>query len=59
LTCNAAYWLRVVPLLDGFRAIALDLGGHGLSEHDGVGHHIELEAPHDVARAIGRAVGPH
>jgi pimeloyl-ACP methyl ester carboxylesterase len=33
LTCNAAYWLRVVPLLGGLRAIALDFGGHGLSEH--------------------------
>jgi 3-oxoadipate enol-lactonase len=33
LTCNAAYWLRVVPLLAGMRAIALDFGGHGLSEH--------------------------
>jgi pimeloyl-ACP methyl ester carboxylesterase len=33
LTCNAAYWLRVVPLLDGLRAIALDFSGHGLSEH--------------------------
>jgi pimeloyl-ACP methyl ester carboxylesterase len=33
LTCNSAYWLRVVPLLDGLRAIALDFGGHGLSEH--------------------------
>ena len=33
LTCNTAYWLRVVPLLDGVRAIALDFGGHGLSEH--------------------------
>jgi 3-oxoadipate enol-lactonase len=33
LTCNASYWLRVVPLLDGLRAIALDFGGHGLSEH--------------------------
>jgi pimeloyl-ACP methyl ester carboxylesterase len=33
LTCNAAYWLRVVPLLFGLRAIALDFGGHGLSEH--------------------------
>ncbi len=33
LTCNAAYWLRVVPLLDGLGAIALDFGGHGLSEH--------------------------
>jgi pimeloyl-ACP methyl ester carboxylesterase len=33
LTCNAAYWLRVVPQLAGLRAIALDFGGHGLSEH--------------------------
>jgi len=33
LTCNAAYWLRVVPLLDGLRVIALDFGGHGLSVH--------------------------
>jgi pimeloyl-ACP methyl ester carboxylesterase len=33
LTCNAAYWLRVVPLLGGLRAIALDFGGHGLSDH--------------------------
>ena len=33
LTCNAAYWLRVVPLLDGLRVIALDFSGHGLSEH--------------------------
>lgn len=33
LTCNAAYWLRVVPLLSGLRVIALDLRGHGLSEH--------------------------
>lgn len=35
MTCNAAYWLRVVPLLAGLRAIALDFGGHGLSEHRG------------------------
>lgn len=33
LTCNSAYWLRVVPLLDGLRVLALDFGGHGLSEH--------------------------
>jgi pimeloyl-ACP methyl ester carboxylesterase len=33
LTCNAAYWLRVVPLLSGVRVVALDFGGHGLSEH--------------------------
>jgi pimeloyl-ACP methyl ester carboxylesterase len=35
LTCHSAYWLRVVPLLDGLRVIALDFGGHGLSEHRG------------------------
>ncbi|HET7857293.1 MAG TPA: alpha/beta hydrolase [Gaiellaceae bacterium] len=33
LTCNSAYWLRVVSLLPGRRVIALDFGGHGLSEH--------------------------
>lgn len=33
MTCNAAYWLRVTPLLEGVRAIALDFGGHGLSGH--------------------------
>ena len=33
MTCNAAYWLRVVPLLEDLRAIALDFRGHGLSEH--------------------------
>jgi pimeloyl-ACP methyl ester carboxylesterase len=33
LTCHLGYWLRVVPLLTGVRAIALDFGGHGLSPH--------------------------
>ena len=33
LTCSAAYWLRVVPILSGLRVIALDFRGHGLSEH--------------------------
>ena len=33
LTCSAAYWLRVVPLLEGLRVIALDFRGHGLSRH--------------------------
>ena len=33
LTCNAAYWLRVVSLLADRRVIGLDLGGHGLSAH--------------------------
>jgi pimeloyl-ACP methyl ester carboxylesterase len=33
LTCNAAYWLRVGPLLEDLRVVALDFRGHGLSEH--------------------------
>ena len=33
LTCHLGYWLRVVPLLTGVRAVALDFRGHGLSEH--------------------------
>ena len=33
LTCHLGYWLRVVPLLEGVRVVALDLRGHGLSEH--------------------------
>jgi pimeloyl-ACP methyl ester carboxylesterase len=33
LTCNLAYWLRVVPLLSDVRVVALDLRGHGLSGH--------------------------
>jgi pimeloyl-ACP methyl ester carboxylesterase len=33
LSCHGGYWSRVVPLLEGVRAIALDFGGHGLSAH--------------------------
>jgi pimeloyl-ACP methyl ester carboxylesterase len=33
LTCHQGYWLRVVPLLDDLRVVALDFRGHGLSEH--------------------------
>ena len=33
LTCHLGYWQRVVPLLEGVRAVALDFGGHGLSAH--------------------------
>jgi pimeloyl-ACP methyl ester carboxylesterase len=33
LTCNAAYWLRVLPLLADLRVITVDFRGHGLSEH--------------------------
>ncbi len=33
LTCHLGYWLRVAPLLDGLRVVALDLRGHGLSAH--------------------------
>ena len=43
LTCNSAYWLRVVPLLDGLRVIALDFGGHGLSEHRGSHGYTDYE----------------
>ena len=35
LTCHLGYWLRVEPLLDGVRVVALDFRGHGLSEHAG------------------------
>jgi pimeloyl-ACP methyl ester carboxylesterase len=33
LTCHLGYWLRVLPLLDGVRVVALDFRGHGLSRH--------------------------
>ena len=33
LTCHLGYWLRVVPLLEGVRVVALDFRGHGLSGH--------------------------
>ena len=33
LTCHLGYWLRVTPLLEGVRVVALDFRGHGLSEH--------------------------
>jgi pimeloyl-ACP methyl ester carboxylesterase len=33
LTCNAAYWLRVLPLLADLRVITVDFRGHGLSGH--------------------------
>src|SRR5262245_50126986 len=50
LTCNAAYWLRVTPLLDGLRAIAPDFGGHGLSEHrDSYGY---ADYEHDLLRLL-------
>jgi pimeloyl-ACP methyl ester carboxylesterase len=44
LTCNAAYWLRVVPLLEGLRAVALDFRGHGLSEHRDAYGYADYEA---------------
>lgn len=43
MTCNAAYWLRVTPLLEGVRAIALDFGGHGLSAHRDSYRYAEYE----------------
>ncbi|HMI99061.1 MAG TPA: alpha/beta fold hydrolase [Gaiellaceae bacterium] len=33
LTCHLGYWLRVVPLLEGIRLVALDFRGHGHSGH--------------------------
>jgi pimeloyl-ACP methyl ester carboxylesterase len=33
LACHLGYWLRVVPLLDSVRIVALDFRGHGLSAH--------------------------
>ena len=33
LTCHLGYWLRVLPMLEGVRVVALDFRGHGLSEH--------------------------
>jgi pimeloyl-ACP methyl ester carboxylesterase len=44
LTCNSDYWLRVVPLLDGPRVIALDFGGHGLSEHRDSYAYVDYES---------------
>lgn len=51
LTCNAAYWLRVVPLLEGLRVIALDFRGHGLSEHRDAYGYADYEA--DLLWLIG------
>jgi esterase len=33
LTCHLGYWLRVTPLLQDVRVVALDFRGHGLSRH--------------------------
>ena len=33
LTCHLGYWLRVTPLLQDARVVALDFRGHGQSEH--------------------------
>jgi pimeloyl-ACP methyl ester carboxylesterase len=44
LTCNAAYWLRVVPLLAGRRVVALDFGGHGLSAHRDAYRYADYES---------------
>jgi 3-oxoadipate enol-lactonase len=55
LTCSAAYWLRVVPLLEGLRSVALDLRGHGLSEHRGSYRYADYE--HDLLSVID-GLGP-
>jgi len=38
---------------------AAAIPGATLELLDGVGHHVELEAPHEVARAVRAAVGPN
>jgi pimeloyl-ACP methyl ester carboxylesterase len=43
LTCHLGYWLRVVPLLEGFRVVALDFRGHGLSAHRDSYRYAEYE----------------
>src|SRR4029453_18404975 len=43
LTCNAAYWLRVTPLLEGVRSIALDFGGPGPRHHPDSYRHADYE----------------
>ena len=50
LTCNAAYWLRVAPLLDGVRVIAADFRGHGLSEHRPSYRYVDYQ--HDLLQLI-------
>jgi 3-oxoadipate enol-lactonase len=50
LTGNAAYWLRVVPLLEGLRVIALDFRGHGLSRHRDSYRYADYE--HDLLSVI-------
>ena len=44
LTCHLGYWLRVTPLLEGVRVIALDFRGHGLSEHAGSYGYADYES---------------
>ena len=50
LTCNAAYWLRVVPLLAGLRLVAVDFRGHGLSEHRDSYRYADYE--HDLLAVL-------
>jgi pimeloyl-ACP methyl ester carboxylesterase len=41
---NAASWRRIGPALSGFRVVAIDLAGHGLSDHRPPGvryHHVD------------------
>ena len=46
LTCHLGYWQRVTPHLGGLRVVALDLRGHGLSEHAGSYRYADYE--HDL-----------
>jgi pimeloyl-ACP methyl ester carboxylesterase len=43
LTCHLGYWLRVVPLLEGVRVVAVDFRGHGLSPHADVYGYADYE----------------
>jgi pimeloyl-ACP methyl ester carboxylesterase len=52
LTCHLGYWLRVLPLLRGVRAVALDFRGHGLSEHGDSYGYADYE--HDLLWLLDR-----
>ena len=43
LTCHVGYWLRVVPLLEDRRVVALDFRGHGLSAHRDAYAYLDYE----------------
>jgi pimeloyl-ACP methyl ester carboxylesterase len=51
LTCHLGYWLRVAPLLQEVRVVALDFRGHGLSDHAGSYGYADYES--DVQWLLG------